>query len=87
MLLNHVLVSVLLMPLGYLAFYAAPHSVAGARWARVTVRVVALSVATLPIVLISIMGARYFYDAPLFLVGAALAVVAALALLVAAFGK
>jgi hypothetical protein len=87
MLLNHVLVGVLLIPLGCLTVYAAPHSVAGAPWAQVVVRIAACSVAALPIVLFAIMGTRYFGDAPLFVVGAALAVTAAAALLVAAFSR
>ena len=51
MLLNHMLAGVLLIPLGFLTVYAAPHAVSGASWARVTVRVIALSVASLPIIL------------------------------------
>jgi hypothetical protein len=34
MLLNHILVGVLLIPLGFLTAYAAPHAVSGASWAR-----------------------------------------------------
>ncbi len=35
MLLNHILVGVLLIPLGYLTTYAAPYAVNGASWAQV----------------------------------------------------
>jgi hypothetical protein len=66
MLLNHVLVGVLLIPLGFLTAYAAPHAVSGTSWARVTVRVIALSVAILPIILLALMGTRYYLSAPLF---------------------
>ena len=45
MLLNHILVGVLLLPLGFLTFYAAPYP---DRWAQVIVRTTALTVATLP---------------------------------------
>ena len=87
MLLNHVLVGVLLIPLGYLTVYAAPHSARGASWAQMIVRTVSISVASLPIALFFLMGKRYFLDAPLFVLGAALTMVAVLVLLVAAFSK
>ena len=35
MLLNHVLVGVLLLPLGYMTLYAAPYSANGVAWAKV----------------------------------------------------
>jgi hypothetical protein len=85
MLLNHILVGVLLIPLGFLTAYAAPHAVSGASWARVVVRTTALSVAALPIALFALMGTRYYFDAPLFVVGAALTVIVAVILLVVAF--
>lgn len=86
MLLNHVLVGILLLPLGYLTLYAAPHSGARVRWAQVVVRTSAVTVATLPVTLLSLMGMRYF-DAPLFVLGAALVVAAAVTLLLAAFSR
>jgi hypothetical protein len=86
MLLNHILVGLLLFPLGYLTFYAAPHAAAGHAWAQVIVRATALTVATLPVTLLALMGMRYF-DAPLFVLGAALVVVASATLLVAAFSR
>jgi hypothetical protein len=84
MLLNHLLVGVLLLPLGYLIFYAAPHFAAGVAWAQVVVRTTAVTMATLPLILLWLMGFRYF-DAPLFVLGVALISAAALALLLAAF--
>ena len=87
MLLNHVLVGVLLVPLGYLTLYAASDAVNGAPWARVVVRTTALAVVTLPIALFTLMGTRYYFDAPLFIVGAALTVVVAVTLVVIAFAK
>jgi hypothetical protein len=87
MLLNHVLVGVLLIPLGYLAFYAAPHSVCGSPWAQTIVRTVSISAASLPIAVFYFMGKPYFLDAPLFVLGVSLTVAAVLVLLVAAFSK
>ena len=81
MLLNHILVGVLLLPLGFLTFYAAPYP---DRWAQVVVRTTAVTVATLPLTLLWLMGVRYF-DAPLFVVGFLLVVAASLTLLSAAF--
>lgn len=86
MLLNHVLVGLWLFPLGYLTVYAAPYSAAGLAWAQMVVRTTALTVATLPVTLLALMGVRYF-DAPLFVLGAAVVVAAAATLLVAAFSK
>jgi len=83
MLLNHILVGVLLLPLGFLTIYAGPHS---ARWAQVIVRTTALTVATLPLMLLALMGVRYF-DAPLFVVGFLLVVAASVTLLLAAFTR
>src|SRR2546429_2947946 len=83
MLLNHILVGLLLLPLGFLTFYAAPYS---DRWAHAIVRTIALTVATLPLTLLALMGVRYF-DAPLFVLGAALVFAAAATLLVAAFSR
>jgi hypothetical protein len=86
MLLNHILVGILLLPLGYLTFYAAPYSGARVAWARVVVRTTAVTVATLPVTLLALMGVRYF-DAPLFVAGSALVVAAAVTLLIAAFSR
>src|SRR5437660_10950950 len=83
MLLNHILVGVLLLPLGFLTFYAAPHS---DRWAEKIVRTTAVTVATLPLTLLALMGVRYF-DAPLFVVGFLLFVAASVTLLLAAFTR
>jgi hypothetical protein len=83
MLLNHVLVGLLLLPLGFLTFYAASHS---APWAQMIVRATALTVATLPLTLLVLMGVRYF-DAPLFVVGFLLVVAASVTLLLAAFTR
>lgn len=86
MLLNHVLVGVLLLPLGWLMLYAAGHSAARVAWAQVVVRTTAVTVATLPVTLLALMGFRYF-GAPLFVLGAVLVTAAAVALLFAAFSR
>ena len=84
MLLNHVLVGVLLLPLGWLILYAAGHSASRVAWAQVVVRTTAVTVATLPVILLALMGFRCF-DAPLFVLGAASVTAVAVALLFAAF--
>src|SRR6202045_1981193 len=86
MLLNHILVGLLLFPLGFLTLYAAPSAAAGHAWAQVIVRATAVTVATLPVTLLALMGMRYF-DAPLFVLGAVLVVVASATLLLAAFSR
>jgi hypothetical protein len=83
MLLNHILVGLLLLPLGFLTFYAAPYS---GHWAQVIVRTTAVTVATLPVTLLWLMRVRYF-DAPLFVLGFLLVVAASVTLLLAAFTR
>lgn len=84
MVLNHVVVGILLLPLGILTFYAAPSAIAGERWALIVTRVSAITVATLPLVLFLVMGSRYFSAIP-FVVATIIVCVAALTLLTAAF--
>ena len=59
----------------------------GASWAQIVVRTTALSVASLPVALFALMGTRYYFDAPLFVVGAAVTVIVAVTLLIVAFGR
>ena len=66
--------------------YAARGAGANLTWAKVVVRTSALTVATLPVTLVLLMGASYF-KAPLFMLGTALVVAAAAILLIAAFSK
>jgi len=84
MLLNHVVVGVLLLPLGFLTYYAAPSAVVGEPWALVVTRVSAVTVTILPLILFLLMGNRYFGAAP-FVVATAVVCVVALTLLAAAF--
>ncbi len=86
MLLNHVVVGILLLPLGFLTYYAAPFSSKGEKWARVITRTTALTVAALPITLFALMGSRYFEAVP-FLVATFIVVIAAVLLLLAAFSS
>jgi hypothetical protein len=84
MLLNHVVVGILLLPLGGLIAYAAPHAAAGTRWALIVSRVIALTVASLPPTLFVVMGTRYFGAAP-FLCATAIVCTVSVTLLLAAF--
>jgi len=84
MLLNHVVVGILLLPLGVLTVYAALPASRGVAWARFTIRVTAVTVASLPPTLFVLMGARYFEATP-FVVATGIVSVASLTLLAAAF--
>jgi hypothetical protein len=84
MLLNHVVVGLLLLPLGVLTFYAASSAVAGMLWAVLVTRIAAVTVAALPVTVFVVMGTRYF-GAPPFVAATILACLAALALLAASF--
>jgi hypothetical protein len=48
MLLDLAVGGILLLPLGFLAFYAAPSAVLGERWAMVVTRTTSIAVAMLP---------------------------------------
>ena len=82
-LLNHVLVGVLLLPLGATTWIAAAPGHAGAPWARSILTVNALAVLTLPALLAVFMRDPVYYSSPLFLVGVGLAAVVALLMAVA----
>jgi hypothetical protein len=84
MLLNHVVLAILLFPLGGLTFYAAPCAARGDRWALAVCRVIATAIAALPVALFVLMGTRYF-GAPPFVLATAILSGACLALLAAAF--
>ena len=84
MLLNHVVVGMLLLPLGILTYYAASSAVAGERWALVVVRTSAVSTILLPVTLFLLMGSRYF-DAVPFVIAAVIVSIASVVLLVSAF--
>jgi len=84
MLLNHIVLGILLLPLGGLTFYAAPYAARGDRWALAVSRAVAAAMATLPVTLFALMGTRYF-GAPPFVLATAILSGACLALFAAAF--
>ena len=84
MLLNHIVVALLLFPLGGLTAYAARPAAAGERWALVVVRTATVTIASFLPTLVVIMGLRY--SAPLFLLAAAILLIATLVLIAAAFG-
>ena len=84
MLLNHIVVGILLLPLGALTAYAAPHAAAGVAWAQFVTRTTALAIALLPPTLFVVMGRRYFGAVP-FLVATGIMCAATIALLLAAF--
>jgi hypothetical protein len=86
MLLNHVVVGVLLLPLGILIWYAAPQAAAGARWALVVSRTVAVAIATLPLILFWLLDMRE-YDALAFRIAIGIVCAASLLLLVVAFWR
>lgn len=84
MLLNHVVVGILLLPLGILTYYAASPAVRGETWALVVVRVSAVSIALLPAILYFLMGSRYFGAQP-FSAATAIVSIASVVLLASAF--
>jgi hypothetical protein len=84
MLLDHVVLGILLLPLGGLVFYSARPASEGAAWALTVSRTVSVTVLTLPPILFALMGGRYFAAQP-FLLAAGTVCVASLTLLLAAF--
>jgi hypothetical protein len=86
MLLNHLIVGLLLLPLGSVILYAARDAASGIRWALAVTRIIAVAVAALPVTLFATMGTRYFVAIP-FLVAAVTVCAASALLLVAAFAS
>ena len=82
-LLNHVVVAILLVPVGITTILAARAARAGAPWARAVALTNALSVLALPVALVTLMDRGYFGAKP-FLVAAILVTVAGVALVAAA---
>jgi hypothetical protein len=70
-LLNHIVVGILLLPLGFITLYTAPGIRAGERWAWVINLAIGLTILTLPVVLVLVMRAEYFQAVP-FLIATAL---------------
>ena len=86
MLLNHLVVGLLLLPLGSGSLYAARDAASGVRWALTVTRIISVAVAVLPVTLFATMGTRYFVAVP-FLVAAVTVCAASASLLVAAFAS
>jgi hypothetical protein len=86
MLLNHLVVGILLLPLGALTLYAARDASSGAGWALTVTRIIAVAIAPLPPTLFVVMGTRYFAAVP-FLTAAVVVCVTSVSLLVAAFSS
>jgi hypothetical protein len=72
---------VLLLPLSFSTLYSAAGLRRGERWAWWISLANALTVLVLPCLLVSTMGIRYFYGAPLFLAGAVSVTVAGLVMM------
>jgi hypothetical protein len=83
-LLNHVLVGVLLLPLGFTTWLAATGHYLRQTWARQVLIVNSLGAFALPLTLVLFIGKPEYYKAPLFLLGAGLTTLAALSIPVAA---
>ncbi len=90
-LLNHVLVGVLLLPLGVSTWLAADPAHIRETWAKGLLAVNGATLLTLPVLLVALMRAPAYYRAPLFLTGvvlvAAIAVIFALAVWLAIRSK
>src|SRR6267143_4878459 len=70
-LLNHIIVGILLIPLGFITLYTASGIRAGERWAWVINLAIGLTILSLPVVLVFVMRAEYFQALP-FLIATAL---------------
>ena len=83
-LLNHVLVGLLLLPLGYTTWLASSDSYLSERWARQVLRVNAVVTMTLPVSVAVFMRQPEYYSSPLFVAGVTLAALVSLLAMVAA---
>jgi len=84
-LLNHVLMGILLLPLGYTTWVAAASQNRHAEWARRILMVNGIVLLTLPASIAVFMRRPEYYTAPLFLTGVALVTVISLLTIVAAW--
>jgi hypothetical protein len=84
-LLNHVLMGILLLPLGYTTWLAAAAQNRNAPWARRVLMVNGIVLLTLPICLAIFMRRPEYYTAPLFLTGVILVTLISLLTIVAAW--
>ena len=84
-LLNHVLVGILLLPLGYTTWLAAGAAEDGEVWAQRVLLVNVVVVFTLPLAVAVLMRRPEYYRAPLFLTGVSLVAVISLFMATAAW--
>ena len=70
---------VLLLPLGFVAIYCAGGILRGEQWARILGLICAVTVLVLPVLLVAVMGVRYFSAKP-FLAAAIIITVAGLSM-------
>jgi hypothetical protein len=82
-LLNHVLVGILLLPLGYTTWLASGAHNGSEGWARRVLVVNTIVVFTMPVLVVVLMRRPEYYAAPLFITGVGLLVIVSL-LMVAA---
>ena len=71
-LLNHVLVGILLLPLGYTTWLGAAATTRGEQWAKRVLTINAIVFLTLPVSIAAFMRRPQYYTAPLFLTGVVL---------------
>jgi len=83
-LLNHVLMGILLLPLGYTTWVAAASQNRHAAWARRVLMVNGIVLLTLPVSIAVFMRRPEYYTAPLFLAGVMLVTIISLLTVVAA---
>ena len=74
-LLNHIVVGILLIALGFITLYTAPGIRAGERWAWVVNLAIGLTILSLPVVLVLVMRAEYFRALPFVIATALITIV------------
>ena len=77
-LLNHVLVGILLLPLGYTTWLAAPAILRGEPWAKRVLVVNAVVLLSLPVSIALFMRRPEYYTSPLFVTGVVLVAIISL---------
>jgi hypothetical protein len=83
MLLNHVLVGILLLPLGYTTWLGAAAATRGEQWARRVLIVNAAVLLALPVSIAALMRQPEYFAAPLFVAGVVLVAVISLLMIMA----
>jgi hypothetical protein len=83
--LNHVLVGILLIPLGFTTWLASSSRNVLQSWARQVLIVNAIVFLTVPLSIVAFMRDPAYYDAPLFVTGVALVVILSVMTIAAAW--